>query len=113
MALLTVDETAKMLKISPITVRRYIALGRLPAVKVGKGVRVREESIEQLMQPIEAKAAKQTKERPVRRGKRPSATDALWRIVELGRTAGPSEGPTYVSENKHKHLAEGFLAHIE
>ena len=46
MELLTVQETAQMLRVAPITIRRYIADGRLPAVKVGKGVRVRRESID-------------------------------------------------------------------
>lgn len=41
MELLTVYETAQILKVAPITVRRYIAYGKLAAVKAGKGVRVR------------------------------------------------------------------------
>ena len=40
MELLTVQETARLLKVAPITIRRSIANGRLPAVTVGRAVRV-------------------------------------------------------------------------
>ena len=45
MELLTVDETARLLKVAPVTVRRYIAEGRLPAVRVGRAVRVRRDAV--------------------------------------------------------------------
>ena len=37
MELLTVQETTRMLKVHPITIRRYIADGQRPPVTVGKG----------------------------------------------------------------------------
>jgi len=37
MELLTVQETTRMLKVHPITIRRYIADGQLPPVTVGNG----------------------------------------------------------------------------
>lgn len=52
MELLTVDETARLLKVAPITVRRFIQSGRLPAIKVGKGIRVRKEAVEQFLAPV-------------------------------------------------------------
>lgn len=52
MELLTVQETAQMLKVTPTTVRRYITAGRLPAVKVGRGVRVHKEAVIDLLFPI-------------------------------------------------------------
>lgn len=55
MELLTVEETAKLLKINPMTVRRYITAGKLPAVKVGRRVRVRKEAVEGLLAPIAPK----------------------------------------------------------
>lgn len=55
MELLTVEETAKLLKINPMTVRRYITAGKLPAVKVGRRVRVRKEAVEGLLSPITPK----------------------------------------------------------
>ncbi|SRR6266540_1740956 len=47
--LLTVDEVAKRLRLHPITVRRHIRSGRLPATRIGRSVRVREEDIEATM----------------------------------------------------------------
>ncbi len=52
MELLTVKETAQMLRVSQITVRRYIASGRLPAQRVGRGIRVRREAIEDFVTPV-------------------------------------------------------------
>lgn len=52
---LTVQETAQMLKVTPTTVRRYITAGRLPAVKVGRGVRVHTEAVIDLLSPIAPK----------------------------------------------------------
>lgn len=55
MDLLTVHETAAMLKVNPDTVRRYITSGRLPAVRIGRRVRIRREAIEALAEPIQPK----------------------------------------------------------
>jgi excisionase family DNA binding protein len=52
MELLTIQETARMLKVNPITIRRYIESGRLPAVRVGRGVRVRKEAVDQLIEEV-------------------------------------------------------------
>ncbi len=43
--LLTVKEVAERLHVHPITVRRLIASGRLPAVRIGRAVRVREAAV--------------------------------------------------------------------
>ncbi|MGI8552510.1 MAG: helix-turn-helix domain-containing protein [Dehalococcoidia bacterium] len=40
MDLLTVHETAAKLKLNPKTVRRYIASGRLPALRISRRVRI-------------------------------------------------------------------------
>lgn len=39
--------------------------------------------------------------------KRLSREDSLWGIVGIGR----SEGPSDISSNKHKYLAEAYAAH--
>jgi excisionase family DNA binding protein len=52
MNLLTVDETAAMLRVNPVTIRRYIKSGRLPAVRVGRHVRIEKEAAEALATPI-------------------------------------------------------------
>jgi excisionase family DNA binding protein len=70
MELLTVQETARLLKVTPTTVRRYIAARRLPAVKVGRGVRVRKEAVADLLVPVLPKrpdASPQEQGGPMRR----------------------------------------------
>src|SRR5947209_19741709 len=99
MELLTIDETAQALKVSPTTVRRFIAAGRLPAVRVGKGIRVRKEAIEELVRPVEPR---ESRPRPARRRGQPiTADDPLWDIVGIARSGGPGD----VSSNKYKYLA--------
>src|SRR3972149_1690971 len=49
--LLTVDEVAQRLRVHPITVRRHIKSGRLPATRIGRSVRVKEEDIEGAVEP--------------------------------------------------------------
>ncbi|OLD63813.1 MAG: hypothetical protein AUF65_01520 [Chloroflexi bacterium 13_1_20CM_50_12] len=44
-ALLTLDEVAERLRVKPRTVKRYIALGKLEAVRVGVGYRVKADSL--------------------------------------------------------------------
>ncbi len=102
MELLTVDETARLLKVTQITVRRFIAEGRLPAVRVGRAVRVRREALDQLIKPVEP----QTNGRPGARGKRFTRNDALFNIV--GIADDPSDPTTDVSENKLQYLAEAY-----
>ncbi len=109
MALLTVQETAKMLKVTPMTIRRYIAAGRLSAVKVGKLVRIREESLEQLMQPIAANGAEQAKKRPTRLRKPTPTAEALLHLVAIGRSAEPTD----VAKHKDDYLAQSYEARPE
>jgi len=49
--LLTVAEVARRLRLHEITVRRHIKAGTLRAVRVGRGIRVREEELERFLQP--------------------------------------------------------------
>ena len=46
---LTVSEVAQMLRISNMTVYRLISSGQLPAVRVGKSYRVREEDLDRYL----------------------------------------------------------------
>jgi excisionase family DNA binding protein len=50
--LLTVAETAQLLRVSPITVRRYISAGALPAHRVGRAIRLRRADVEDFLAPV-------------------------------------------------------------
>lgn len=101
--LLTVRETAYLLRVNPITVRRYIADGRLTAVRVGKGVRVSKEAIDQFLAPIEPSRVRNRNSR-IPRGKPFTTDDSLWHIVGLGQ----SSESTDVAEHKHAYLADAY-----
>lgn len=49
MEMLTSEEVAKRLKVHPNTVRRWIDIGKLPAVRVGKNYRIPERELNNLM----------------------------------------------------------------
>src|SRR5262245_56263037 len=98
MELLTVRETSDLLRVSPVTVRRYIAARKLPAVRVGKGVRIRREDAERLPAPV--KAETQPESDDLFKGKPMTADDPLWKIIGIAQSEGPTHGPTDVSENK-------------
>ena len=100
--LMTIQEAARMMRVSPITVRRHIANGKLEAVRVGRQVRVSSEAVERFMKPFKSKSAKSTPR--VLRGKPFTIEDSLWNIVGIGH----SQGPTDVSENKYRYLAEAY-----
>jgi excisionase family DNA binding protein len=109
MQLLTVLETARMLKVAPITIRRYIADGRLPAVKVGRGVRVERQAVDRLVRPVVPRSSNgKPSKRPTRKRKTGILTmdDPIWGIVGMFRSDGPGD----VSENKRKYLADALMA---
>jgi len=47
--LLTVAEVAELLRLSPRQVRRFIADGRLPVVRLGHATRIRPQDVEALV----------------------------------------------------------------
>ncbi len=98
MELLTVHEIAERLRVSPMTVRRYIAAGRLPAVKVGKGVRVRREALDQFATPIEPKA-----ESGVAASGPMTVEDPMTKLIGTAHDA-----PSTDASRKHEYLAEAL-----
>lgn len=133
MELLTIQETAQLLRVNPITVRRYIAAGRLPAVRVGRGVRVEKHAAESFATPVEPRGAPPSWQDIA--GEPTSADDPLWNIVgmdgdrdqAMGRSEAGSDKPAStksllgniiglsdadvphdVSENKYKYLADAY-----
>lgn len=53
--LLTVDETAAILRLSTRQIRRLIASGALTVVRIGKSVRVRPEDLRRLLTSADSK----------------------------------------------------------
>lgn len=108
MELLTVRETAAMLRVAPITIRRYIASGQLAAVRVGRGVRVRREAVESFVDPV---IPPHLRDEPnddvaIPEGRPLTRNDSLFKIIGLFDSA--PDGPTDVSSKKHKYLAEAY-----
>lgn len=101
MELLTINETAKILKVSPLTVRRYIARNILHASHLGRTVRIPREELERLYGAKSGAFADLDKDSD---WESTSEDDPLWRIVGIGE----STGPTDVSRRKHDYLAEAY-----
>jgi len=125
MEYLTVNETARLLRVSPITIRRYIASGKLSAERVGRGVRVRREAIADFVTPIMSTAGKleNGSDNDLVEIYSPSSPegsvfvpnnelldepntedDPLWNIIGIARSGNPTD----VSANKYEYLAEAF-----
>jgi excisionase family DNA binding protein len=84
---LTVAEVAEMLKLNPQTVRNWIDQGSLPAVRVGRRVRILRSDFERLVEEGYRSAAT-----PAARHVGPSAED-FWGGEPVGRAdPGPDEG---------------------
>jgi excisionase family DNA binding protein len=106
MELLTVEETAERLKIAPATVRRYIASGRLPAVRVGQRVRIQREALEGFVEPI-APGCPVRSETESATGSE-DLTRTLLRLVGIAGGSDDEDGSTDVSADKYKHLADAY-----
>src|SRR5689334_7077974 len=102
MDLLTVQETAALLRVSPVTVRRYIAAGRLEAIRVGRGVRVRRKAVERVVAPVVSRA--ETNETADDTGRPFTFDDPLWDIVGMI----DDDGPTDISVNADAYLADAY-----
>ncbi len=94
MELFTVKETAQMLRVSPITVRRYIASGELSAHRVGRGIRVKRQDVEDFLEPV------------MPAGRPFTLDDPLWNIDGIG---SPREREN-IAEHKDEYKADAILA---
>ena len=99
MELLTVREVAQELRVSPMTVRRYIASGKLPAVRVGRGIRVERAAIVQFVEPVNPAAPGDSTEAGVL-----TFDDPLLKHVGIIN----DDGPTDLSVNHDTYLAEAY-----
>ena len=86
MELLTVDEVAKLLRISSISVRRYVAAGSLPAVRVGRSVRIDKAAVEQFATQVPRHASAE--------GHIFTFDSPLWDLVAI-----VEDGPTDLAES--------------
>jgi excisionase family DNA binding protein len=93
MELLTVQETADILRVSPVTVRRFIKSRRLAAVRVGRALRVRREDVEKLPARVDPDIEKLANA-PVF-----TMDSSLWKLVGMFRSAEDAE----VSSDKYKY----------
>lgn len=99
---MTIQEAADALRVKPITVRRYIAKGRLRAVRVGRGLRVEKEDVEKLPEPVNRDV-----DAILRDAKPTTMDDPLWNII--GLLDGEND-PVDMSSNKQRYLAEAYEA---
>jgi excisionase family DNA binding protein len=98
MELLTVHDVAEILKISPVTVRRFITAGKQPAVRVGRGVRVRKAALDQVARPVESRSPTAKSTPPA--GRPMTADDPLSKLVGSVTDAPPTD-----SSRKYEYLA--------
>jgi excisionase family DNA binding protein len=101
MELLTIQETAQMLKVNPITIRRFIADGRLEAVRIGRGVRVRKEAVDQLAAPVAPKAART-------KGARGTVRPMTWDDPMSKLVGSAIDAPPTDSSKKYEYLADAI-----
>jgi excisionase family DNA binding protein len=97
MELLTVKETAQLLRVSPITVRRYIASGRLEAERVGRGIRIRREAIEHFVTPI---VPGSRDSRFIQRGEGLTIREAVGDIIGIGQSKSAPGGADEYEETE-------------
>jgi excisionase family DNA binding protein len=106
MELLTVKETAEMLRVSTVTVRRYIASGKLAAVRVGRNIRIRRDDAESIFTPVR----RYTEQRIWGTGRPLTFDSPIWDMVGI---ASDKDGKTDIAENHDKYLAEAYADNHE
>ena len=99
--LLSIEEAAVMMGVSSATVRRRIAQGLLSPVREGKRIVLPREEVARLS-PLPN--GPKPERRKSFKGQSFGPDDPFWDIVGIG----PTNGPTDVSQNKHKYLAEAY-----
>jgi excisionase family DNA binding protein len=83
--LFNVNQVAFILKVHPLTIRRYIKEGRLKAIKVGGNVRIKESSLSEFNKDFSSET---TKKEAVKTSLKPAKTftldDPLFRLKGRG-----------------------------
>jgi len=101
MELLTVDEVAKMLRISSVSVRRYVAAGKLPAVRVGRSVRIDQAAVERFATPVAHSASDPSSS--AGEGYIFTFDSPLWDLV-----GAIEDGPSDLAESHDTYLAGAY-----
>lgn len=102
--LLTVPEAAELLKVSAVTVSRWLKQGRLPAYRVGpRAVRIRRADIDRILAPAVAMASG-TRESP------PNTPAASGESASEGETAIPSRADRLAVNEEAMALRSRILA---
>jgi excisionase family DNA binding protein len=96
--LLTIEEAAEMLRVAPVTMRRYIATGRLPTVKDGRTKRVQKQDVDRLTALLETEA-----ENHLPDGRPLTYAHPLWALVGSATDAPPTD-----ASRKHEYLADAL-----
>ena len=102
MDLLTVREAAGELRMSPMTVRRYIAAGKLRAVRAGRAIRIERSALDEFATPVRPAVDDADDAELV--GRSLSFDDPIWPLVGLI----DDDGPTDVSVNHDRYLAGAY-----
>src|SRR5215211_5666680 len=106
--LLTMREAAELLRVSEVTVARWLKQGRLPAYRVGpRAVRVRRADVERMVEPVSPRlrAHVQPEAEPTTASQRPSDADyerglqALLELRELGERIVARRGGKPLSDS--------------
>jgi len=97
-----VEEAASILKVSQAAVLRYIADGRLPAVKLGHIVGDTLRALEYILSAVVPKPNR--KGPAIMKGQPFTRSDPLWDIVDIGQ----SKEPTNVAKLKDDDLTDDF-----
>lgn len=105
MDLLTVQETAALLKVSDGTVRRQVAAGRLSAVRVGRLIRIRREAVERFFGSV-PDVPPQPEDLAAREWPVFTEDDALWDLVGFVST----DEPTDIAQYKDEYIADAIEA---
>src|SRR5688572_25932365 len=97
---LTAQDTAEIPRVNPITLGRFIADLRLPAVTVAQPVRVQKAAVDQLLRPVAPKHPGGQKR--VRTGRPLTYDHPLWKLVGSATDAPPTD-----ASKKYEYLADG------
>jgi excisionase family DNA binding protein len=82
--LLNINQVAFILKVHPLTVRRYIREGKLKAIKVGGNVRVKESQLNEFNKEFSPAPRKETLKTKIRPAKAFTLDDPLFRLKGRG-----------------------------